>query len=158
LESGRTRTEAETALSLALRWLARRQHAEAELEGKLRGRGISAGTIASTLARLRELGYLDDREFARALVAERSRRRGPALIASELVSRGIAPELAAEVLAEIGGDRQMETARRLLARRPGRTPRDLAAWLLRQGFPREIVQEVMGEGVLDPFSDQGGSA
>ncbi len=156
--SGRTKAEAGAALALARRGLARRHHAEAELEAKLRDRGVSAEATATALARLRELGYLDDREFARSLVTERSRRRGPALIAAELAARGIAPELATEVLAEVGRDRQMETARRLVARRRGRRARDLAAWLLQQGFPPDVVQEVLGEGALDPFPDESGPA
>ncbi|HZV51321.1 MAG TPA: regulatory protein RecX [Candidatus Dormibacteraeota bacterium] len=141
-----------------MRWLAQRQHAEAELERKLRRRGVSPETATVVRARLRELGYLDDREFARSLVAHRSRRRGPALIAAELAARGIDPRLAAEAVAEVERDRQLDAARRLVVRRPDRSPRDLAAWLTRRGFSMDVIREVVGEGALDPFPGEGGPA
>ena len=109
--------------------------------------------MAATLGRLRELGYLDDREFARALVADRSRRRGPALIAAELSARGVDRELVREVLAELGRDEQLAAARRLAARHPGRPARELAARLARRGFASDVIREVVGEGAPDPFPE-----
>ena len=68
----------------ALVILAQRPHAAAELRRKLRQKGHEAEAIEAALTRLAELGYLDDAEFARALVGWRAGKRGRRAIAAEL--------------------------------------------------------------------------
>lgn len=72
-----------------VRLLGLRSHSIAELTRKLRRRGYSEEASAAAVARLLEQRYLDDVEFARALVDRRTGSRGAAAIAAELKAKGI---------------------------------------------------------------------
>ena len=48
----------------ALKILAGRAHSAGEMREKLRRRAARAGDVEEALARLKDLGYLDDRRFA----------------------------------------------------------------------------------------------
>ena len=76
-------------LDKALRLLALRSRTAQELDRALAKAGVAPTERQSALARLRELGYINDREVARA----RARTR---------VERGDAPRLAAKRLAAAG--------------------------------------------------------
>ena len=56
-----------SALSQAVKLLARRDHSERELRGKLLQRGYTAVEIDSALIKLREKGYVDDRALSKKL-------------------------------------------------------------------------------------------
>lgn len=72
-----------------VRLLGLRSHSVAELTRKLRRRGHSEEDVAAAVARLLEQRYLNDAEFARALVNRRTASRGAAAIAAELKAKGI---------------------------------------------------------------------
>jgi regulatory protein len=58
--------------------LARREHASAELEAKLLGKGFESGVVAAVLERLTLEKLLDDRRFLDHYVASHARRgQGP---------------------------------------------------------------------------------
>jgi regulatory protein len=130
-------------MSAALRLLAQRPHATAELDAKLRRRGFPEAAVAAVLQRLAELGLLDDLAFARALVEQRSASRGPVAIAAELSRRGVAREVAEAALAELDPDRQLATARLLAS---GLRPDRAAARLRQRGFDEEQVERVLRDG------------
>ena len=109
----------------------------------MRRRGCPATAIDEAVARIRGLGYLDDAAFAQALVAHRSRTRGPALVAAELAARGIDRDVAHDALQGIDHPAQVEAARRLAARRPHPDRRVVAARLLRRGFPSGVIREAL---------------
>ncbi len=70
------------------------------LARKLRARGFSAQAVRHAVARMAELGYLDDRAFAEAWVRSRlsSRKDGVNALYRGLLARGVARPLAEEVL------------------------------------------------------------
>jgi regulatory protein len=70
-----------TALDRALRLIARRSYTQQELHGALARAGVAEAERESAVARLRELGYMDDLEVARAR-------------ARTLLERGAAPRFA----------------------------------------------------------------
>ncbi len=78
-----------TPLDRALRLLARRAHTALEMDKALEKAGVPEGERAEAVARLRELGYMDDLEVARAR-------------ARTLLGRGAAPRLAERRLGEQG--------------------------------------------------------
>jgi|SRR6266481_2796255 len=78
-----------TALDRALRLLARKAYTASEMEKALEKAGVSAKEREGAVARLRELGYMDDLEVARAR-------------ARTLLGRGAAPRLAERRLGEQG--------------------------------------------------------
>ncbi|HYC54501.1 MAG TPA: regulatory protein RecX [Candidatus Binatia bacterium] len=108
---------ATTALEAGLILLARRSYPEAGLRQKLDAMWSSADTDAA-IARLRELGMIDDAAWARRYARNRFERGGHGRhrLAAELMSRGIAAPLAAEVIAEtIGEHEERRDAETLLA-------------------------------------------
>ena len=144
----------ERAYSLALGLLARRDHSAAELARKLAMKRLPAEVIEETVERLRRIGYLDDRRYARRW-AEAARASGRAVgprLRLELLRRGIAEETVAAVLAETApADGEETLVRTILARRfpafdPRHAPegerRRVFAYLQRRGFPARTILDV----------------
>jgi regulatory protein len=131
----------------ALRLLTRRAHSEAELRRKLARRGCPADDVDRAVVRVRGLGYLDDAAFARALAGARARTRGPALIARELASKGIARALVQDAVGAVRREDVVAAARRLAGRaaETGADRRLAAARLQRRGFPGDVIREALGE-------------
>ena len=115
---------------------------------KLARRGYEADEVASALARLTEMGYLDDAAFARGLVRLRSATRGSLAVAAELAAKGIDRQGTAAALAEVDADSQLASATLLAERMCPRGPdigyREVldrvGVKLLRRGFPSGIVR------------------
>jgi regulatory protein len=80
-------------MRLALRLLAAREHAAAELRHKLAARGWSAAEVEALLAVLSERGLLSDARFVESYVRERMAKGfGPRRIRAELRERGVADD------------------------------------------------------------------
>jgi regulatory protein len=78
-------------MEIATRFLGARPRTRWELERRLRRAGTEEGVLDATLARLAELGYLDDAAFARWWGEQRDRHapRGRRLIEAELRRSGV---------------------------------------------------------------------
>ncbi|WP_236685608.1 regulatory protein RecX [Geobacter pickeringii] len=148
-------------MSHAVDLLSRRDHAEAELARKLRRTVDDEEEIARIVARLRELGYLDDRRLAVRIVeaALAGGRMAGARLRLELQRRGIPRAIADEVLHAAAGDydeRGAVTA--LLSRKfprfaaEGGDPREkrrIVGWLQRRGFSLSAILEALREPAED---------
>jgi regulatory protein len=116
-----------SALEKALDLLARRSRTELELDRALERAKFPAAERKVALARLRELGYMDDREVARGRARTLiGRGDAPRLAARRLAAQGIAPQDAKAAVAEASGEADdQELARKALQRRlRGREPAD----------------------------------
>ena len=81
--------------------LARREHSEQELRGKLRARDLDVNDIDDVIEQLQREGLQSDMRFAEALVHDRAGRGyGPRHIAQELRQKGVADYIAEEFLDE----------------------------------------------------------
>lgn len=140
-----------SAFDCALRVLALRDHSEEELRRKLKTKGYDEQGIEGSVARLRELGYLDDTRFALGF-AESSIRNGRGFgvrIKLELARRGVAAPIIQETLTEIAGefDEGEELSRTVARRYPGFDPagaserekRQMVAYLQRKGFTLSAI-------------------
>ena len=108
-----------TPFDAALRILTLRDHSEAELARKLAAKGCSPEEVGATLERLKELGYLDDRRFARRF-AESALENGRyvgARLKQELARRGVAAPLVEETLQELDQRDEEVLLAELVARR-----------------------------------------
>ena len=87
-----TRSELVLARLRALSLLSRSAQTRQGLTRKLRARGFSAAAVAHAIARVSELGYLDDRAFAESWVQARiaQRRDGVKALTLGLMRRGVA--------------------------------------------------------------------
>jgi len=107
------------ALDAALKLLAGRSRTEAELRRALLSRDYPAGEVESAVARVRELGYLDDGEVARARARSLlGRSAAPRLAARRLEAQGIDPVLARTAVdGEAGEEGEEALLERALQRR-----------------------------------------
>jgi len=107
----------------AIRLLARREYARAELEQKLLAQGWERKELRAALDELTAEGYLSDSRYAHTLAAQKAGRYSRRSIASELKAKGIDPPEIDSALAEAKLDD--ETAMKgLWERRFGHAPAD----------------------------------
>lgn len=135
------------AIESALRLLSYRPRSERELRERLARKGFDWRVVRATLARLRELGYLDDAAFARFWTETRQayRPRSRRLAEGELRRRGIGREDAEAATAEISDEEAAyEAARRRLAALAGleygRFRERLGGFLTRRGFSYGVAR------------------
>ena len=86
-------------LNYAVRALGGRAHSTGELREKLRRHAERAEDVDAVLAKLKELGYLDDKRFAESYAAARLENQGlgKMRVLRDLRQRRIAPQLAEQV-------------------------------------------------------------
>lgn len=136
----------------ALRFLALREHSEAEIVRKLKGKKFPEEEIREAVSRLKGLGYLDDLRFAR-LFAESALRGGRFVgnrLFQELKLRGVPEGVARQVAQELAEEYPVEdTLCALIARRfSGFDPetatdkerRRVVGYLIRRGFSFSDIQ------------------
>lgn len=145
-------TDPNLVLEACLRFLEARPRSAAEVRRRLLLHGYRADLVEGAIARLTELGMIDDAAFARAWVEsrDRARPRGERALRQELARKGIDRAVRDEAIA----DRELErpdadedAARRLLDRHASalarvadpRARRQRAyALLARNGFDSEL--------------------
>jgi len=138
-----------------LRFLEVRPRSVGEVRRRLTGAGYRTELVESAIARLIELGILDDEAFARAWIEsrDRARPRGEHALRRELRLKDVSAETARTVLEERrergadapgSGDADEDAARRLVARH--------AAALARVADPRARRQRIYALIVRHGFS------
>lgn len=141
--------EVKDAMERAGKLLSVRARSERELADRLTEAGFSEEVVGQALTRLVELGLVDDLDFARQWVADRSARKklGPRALSAELASKGITREVIDQALADEGPDEEAlaveaaaaqvcKVARFPLAQQAGK----LQQMLLRKGFSFEAAE------------------
>lgn len=150
--------EIERATQAALAFLAYRPRSEREVRDRLRRGQYSDDVVANVIARLHDWRYLDDEDFARRWVENRTadHPRGSRLLHQELWRKGIDREVARDVIAaaEIDEDAAAEgLARSRLAAYGGQDPaavrRRLGAYLARRGYGYDVVRRALDRALGD---------
>jgi len=142
--------EPRDAFEAALAALRRRERTIAELASWLAKRGFGDDEVEGAVSSLTEAGELDDERFARRYAEDKRELRGwgAERIREALASRGLAPALVEQVLAEDDHGTQLQRAATLLARRghalAGERDRARAlGFLTRRGYDYEIAYEAV---------------
>ena len=133
----------------ALRMLARREHARAELARKLAPYAESGDEVEALLDDLTARRLLSDARYVEARINARRARFGDARLAFELRTQGVGEELVDAALAT--GDDELSRARLIWQRKFAGKPcagdaRERARqsrFLLSRGFSAETVRQVM---------------
>ena len=145
----------ERAKAMALKMLSRRARSEAEVRRALEKAPFSAEVIAAALARLKELGYLDDQAFARAraqTLLEKG-RLGPSAVSRRLAAQGVDEGEAEAAVSDARGGRSDEAlAREALSRRRPIVSRasplpervKAARFLAGRGFSEGAIEALLG--------------
>lgn len=146
------------AMDIALDLLGFRSRTERELGKRLKEKGVGEEVAGRVCARLKELGYLDDRKFALEWIKARAgaKCRSAWVLKRELRGKGIAPSLVDEAVAEgLEGRDVFEEAcalaRQRVVRAGSRDPEKLRAklqsLLLRRGYDYEFIRRVVAETI-----------
>ncbi len=137
------------AMSRALNFLGYRPRSEKEVRDRLRRFGHDEGAVEAVVARLSEIGYIDDGEFAKAMAREKARRYGPRRVSMELRRAGVADGAVEEAVeGEFGGRSELEDAREAASRRyntgqgSDAQARRVYGFLTRRGYSMEVCSEV----------------
>ena len=150
---------AQGALLLATRQgltlLARKPRTERDLRAAL-GDAFQPIDIDRALARLHELGYLDDRAWSERYVAgQRAQTRGRSLLRNELRARGVADDVVAEAL---DGRDELVVATEVAQRKARslrseadeeRRSRRLYDFLRRRGFSDDVARQAMRAALVE---------
>jgi regulatory protein len=102
----KARLDGEALWQYAVRALARRAHSAAELRAKLLQRAEKASDVEPALARLKDLGYLNDRRFAETFAAARldAGKVGRLRVLHDLRARRVAPAVAEQTVNSVYRD------------------------------------------------------
>jgi regulatory protein len=144
-------------LTLAYRYLNRRDRTETEVRDHLDGKGIDAGDVEQVIAALRDQGFVDDARYARLLAEDKRNLEGwgSERIRRTLSARGIDRELIEGALAGDGDGDEQETTTEIdravavLGRRFPTPPRErrerdrALAVLLRKGYDVELALDAL---------------
>jgi regulatory protein len=146
-------------MEAAAAFLAVRPRSIGETTSRLRHLGYPHGLVDEVVARLVEVGYLDDDAFARSWVEsrDRARPRGEFALRRELGQKGVARTLVDEVMIERSDstpdeDADLEAAVALLNRRraalerepdPRKRRQRAYALLARNGFDPDTCREAL---------------
>ncbi len=153
IEELRKKSDTRRALDKAMDFLALRDHAAGELYDKL-CRKFDPHSAAAAVARVGELGLLNDEDFARRRATELLRKRKSRReILLDLNKKGIDRDTAAAVVEALGDEEEdpdLASARALVQRQyasrlaQGKEPQ-VAAALARRGFSHAVIRTVLAE-------------
>ena len=157
----------ERARQLCLRLLTGRPRTRTELADAMRRHGIPDEAATAVLARLADVGLIDDAAFARAWVESRHHSRGLArrALSAELKRRGVdGQDIEAAVSALAPAD-ELATARQLVdkAMRASRSKplpvriRRLVGLLARKGYPAPVAYRIVREAIEQEGLDAAGA-
>jgi regulatory protein len=153
------------AKSAAVRLLAGRARTRADLETRLRSKGLASEAIEQALGDLQRAGYIDDEQYARDRIEDllRSSRRGAAALVHALTGDGLPEDLAERIVAErLEGEDPGEWALETAMERAGSlrgldeetARRRLYGYLKRRGFADAEALRAVDEALSAPDDDQ----
>jgi regulatory protein len=138
----------------ALRLLGRRQHSISELKRKLWNKDYEQKLIDEVIEDLVKNGYLNDEDFIREFVADKSKTKkwSKNKIKSELIKRGLTPKQIDEILNKQPKETENENALKLAQKKymllvkrnsePKELRNKLSAFLFSKGFDYELIKDV----------------
>lgn len=144
--------EVHRARERVLGLLARRPYSSSEISRYLRRHQMGDETIQNVIDDLTEAKLIDDDAFAAYWVEQREtfRPRSRLALRQELSQKGVDREVVNEALSEID---EIDAARRVALKQAGRWRglaeaewrTKLTRYLMRQGYPYDIVSEIVSE-------------
>jgi regulatory protein len=149
----------------AFRLLGRRQHSSAELRRKLWNKDYEQKLIDEVIEDLRKSGYLNDLDFIRAFVAEKSKAKNwsSKKIKGELFKRGVASKLIDEMFSGQPTESDLESAIKLAKKKyevllernlePKELRNKLSTYLFSKGFEYELIKEMITK-LIKPNDDE----
>ena len=138
----------------ALRLLARREHSRLELEYKLAPHAPDPEELGRLLGDLARRGWLSERRLVEQVIHARRGQFGSRRIRQELLDKGVAEELIAEVLPQLE-ESDVEAARGVWRRKFGSSPRSgneraqQVRFMQGRGFALETILKIIKSAGAD---------
>jgi len=164
----KSESEVILAKEIAYRFISYKPRTLKEVSDKLKAKGFQSDLVSKVVEELKNYGFINDLEYARNFVLNRSRSKtlGELALRCELLSKGISSEIVDEVLSErenlidefeIALDLaqgKLKQIKSLKKRKKGRDEykRRIYEFLLRRGFKFETINRVMRE-IFDDFEN-----
>ncbi|MGB3365921.1 MAG: RecX family transcriptional regulator, partial [Acidaminobacteraceae bacterium] len=141
------------AIRAALNFLSYKQRTVFELSKKLRDKDYDDEIIDIAMARLIELGYVNDEQYARDFVDMRKSYAGSYKLKTDLYKRGINKSIIEMVLSEIDTDTQYEELKAMCMKKNSQSEglsnekkyNRVMAFLIRKGYNFADVKNAMAE-------------
>jgi regulatory protein len=147
--------ELSRAKKYSFRLLAIRARSKEELKKRLNKKGFDKQVTEKVIAYLEDLGYLNDREFARTWVRSRQLTHplGISALKYKLKTKGISEDIVGEVLEDYDLSQERSLAlilaqkqlRRYQGHNREKCRQRLYAFLKRRGFEHELILELLDE-------------
>lgn len=152
------------AQNYALNLLSYRARSEREIMERMQQKGYESSVIEDTIAYLKEQGYLDDYAFAEMFIRDKSElnKYGQNRIRTELYKKGVAREVINGLIEEmIDSNSEYEKAKELAEKKIKSYQKDskqaqhrkLNGFLIRKGYPYDVVSRVVKELVSNMFNE-----
>lgn len=141
--------------NLVLRFLSYRPRSEREIQEYLKKKKVSEQTISKIIGKLQDFKFIDDLEFAKFWIEQRTRfkRKPLRVIEYELKQKGINRDLIEDILSQLKDRKSLDlTSATKLAEKKLDFYRNLdskkrnekvANYLLRKGFSYEVVKKIL---------------
>lgn len=149
-----------TANTTALDYLSHQPRTVHEVAARLREEDLPEAAITQALARLKDLGYLNDHHYAQGFINDNLTLgdKGPKVMTTKLRQKGVAPAVIDDTLATIEDAAWREVATRAAtkaarqnARRPYREQVQRVKLALQQkGFDHDMTAAVVADLALEP--------
>jgi regulatory protein len=144
------RDQVETGYQRAIKLVGRRPRTEQEIRRYLHGKGLAEPAQDAVVDQLQRAGWLDDAEFARMWVENRTafRPRGSTALRAELRRKGVPSSAIEAALSDWDETQAVNRAARKAARRYQNTDCDdfhkrVGAYLARRGFRQDQIRAVV---------------
>lgn len=147
LENLQFESEKQTAFDRALTHISLSQKTEKEVETFLKNKGYLPEVVAYVLEKMKEYGFLNDGEYAKAYADFQIKKKGRRMIQAELKRKGVSDEAIFSATATLEGEE--ETAKTLAEkylRGKEKTKENLSKayrYLLGKGFDYEIAKSAV---------------
>ena len=135
----------------ALEWVLARPHSKKELSDylykKIYEKKLDKNYVDRIIKKLEDKKYVDDSKFAEYYMENRFLKKGISAkrLKLELLKKGVSKEIVEEVLVESPRDEKEEILKVISKKRKKYDDEKLTAYLVRQGFPYDLVRELVLE-------------
>ncbi|QDI92749.1 recombination regulator RecX [Salicibibacter halophilus] len=139
----------EKANKKALHFLAKRMRTEAEVRDKLQNEEIPIDHIEPVIERMKERGYINDKEYAHTYVRTMmsTTDKGPGSMRRYLQEKGVSDSSVTEALEQYDEEKQIDVILRVIEKKEKTTSKDsmtmkkkkLTEALLRKGFQQSTI-------------------
>ncbi|GAA0498565.1 recombination regulator RecX [Salinibacillus aidingensis] len=155
MESLKAQDEIHKFYGMAVNLLSYRIRSEKELTDYLRKKEAEEEQIQQVLNKLKQEGYVDDREFAYTFVRSRmnTSSKGPLLLKKELLEKGITAAIAEEAIAVYSPETQREKVLKLIEKKLSSRSKksfqqqiqSVQATLVQKGFSTDVIRDSLQE-------------